>query len=159
MYQSSDRISCLPFCNVPIVVISRAKSQFADLIFVYRRSVEIVLLLIDCCFSISWTRYFIWSILAFIYYGPSPTLRFSGPYFTVFGLNTEYTINLRIQSKIRENMDQKNSVFGQLLRSPTCGRAACIGEPGIIQWFPEKSITMRFLRIVRTERNLALHWI
>ena len=37
---------------------------------------------------------------------------FSGPYFPVFGLNMEiYGV------QIRENTDQKNSVFGQFLRS------------------------------------------
>ena len=37
---------------------------------------------------------------------------FSGPYFPVFGLNTEiYGVNLRIQSKYRKMRTRKNSVF------------------------------------------------
>ena len=41
---------------------------------------------------------------------------FFGPYFPVFGLNTEiYYVNLRVQ--MGENTDRKNSVFGQFLRS------------------------------------------
>ena len=40
--KSSDGVPCLPFCNVPTVVISRVKSQFADSVFVYRQSVEIL---------------------------------------------------------------------------------------------------------------------
>ena len=39
---------------------------------------------------------------------------FSGPYFPVFGLNTEiYSINLRTQSKYRKIRSRKNSVFEQ----------------------------------------------
>ena len=42
----------------------------------------------------------------------------SGPYFTVFGLNTEiYFINLRIQSKYRKIWTRNNSVFGHFSRS------------------------------------------
>ena len=38
---------------------------------------------------------------------------FSGPYFPVFGLNTEiYGVNLRIQSEYRKMRTRKNSVFG-----------------------------------------------
>ena len=38
---------------------------------------------------------------------------FSGPYFPVFGLNTEiYSINLRMRSKYRKIRSRKNSVFG-----------------------------------------------
>ena len=38
---------------------------------------------------------------------------FSGPYFPVFGLNTEiYGVNLRIKSKYRKLWTRKNSVFG-----------------------------------------------
>ena len=40
---------------------------------------------------------------------------FSGPYFPVFGLNTEiYSVNLRIQSAYRKLRTRKNSVFGHL---------------------------------------------
>ena len=43
---------------------------------------------------------------------------FSGPYFPVFGLNTEiYSVNLRIQSEYRKIRTKKNSVFGHFLRS------------------------------------------
>ena len=43
---------------------------------------------------------------------------FSGPYFPVFGLNTEiYGLNLRIQSKYRKIRNRKNSVFRHLSRS------------------------------------------
>ena len=43
---------------------------------------------------------------------------FSGPYFTVFWLNTEiYRLNLRIQSKYGKIQTRKNSVFGHFSRS------------------------------------------
>ena len=43
---------------------------------------------------------------------------FSGPYFPVFGLNTEiYRVNLRIQSEYRKIRIRKNSVFGHFSRS------------------------------------------
>ena len=39
----------------------------------------------------------------------------SGPYFLVFGLNTEiYEVNLRIQSEYRKKRTRSNSVFGHL---------------------------------------------
>ena len=42
----------------------------------------------------------------------------SGPYFPVFGLNTEiYSINLRIQSEYRKIRTRNNSVFGHFSRS------------------------------------------
>ena len=38
---------------------------------------------------------------------------FFDPYFTAFGLNTErYLVTPRIQSECEENMDQKNSEYG-----------------------------------------------
>ena len=38
---------------------------------------------------------------------------FCGPYFSVFGLNTEiYGVNLRIQSEYRKIRTRKNSAFG-----------------------------------------------
>ena len=43
---------------------------------------------------------------------------FSGPYFPVFGLNTEiYSIDLRIQSECRKIRTWKNSLFKQFSRS------------------------------------------
>ena len=48
----------LPFYNASTVVISRAKSRFADSILVYRWSVKIALPLIECSFSMPLTRYF-----------------------------------------------------------------------------------------------------
>ena len=43
---------------------------------------------------------------------------FSGPYFPVFGLNTEiYSVNLRIQSEYRKIWTRKNSVYGHFSRS------------------------------------------
>ena len=43
---------------------------------------------------------------------------FSGPYFPIFGLNTEiYRVNLRIQSEYRKIRIRKNSVFGHFSRS------------------------------------------
>ena len=43
---------------------------------------------------------------------------FSGPYFTVFGLNTEiYSVNLHIQSECRKIGTRKNSLFGHFSRS------------------------------------------
>ena len=42
----------------------------------------------------------------------------SGPYFPVFGLNTEfYSVNLRIQSEYRKIQTRNNSVFGHFSRS------------------------------------------
>ena len=42
----------------------------------------------------------------------------SGPYFPVFGLNTEiYEVNLRIQSEYRNIRTRNNSVFGHFSRS------------------------------------------
>ena len=43
---------------------------------------------------------------------------FSGPYFLVFGLNTEiYGVNLRVQSEYWKIQARKNSVFGPFFRS------------------------------------------
>ena len=48
---------------------------------------------------------------------------FSGPYFSVFGLNTEtYRVNLRIKSEYRKIRTRKNFVFGHFSRSVICGR-------------------------------------
>ena len=45
----------------------------------------------------------------------------SGPYFPVFGLNTEiYFINFCIQSEYRKIQARNNSVFGHFLRSEFC---------------------------------------
>ena len=42
----------------------------------------------------------------------------SGPYFPVFGLNTEiYTVNFRIQSEYRKIRTRNNSVFGYFSRT------------------------------------------
>ena len=46
---------------------------------------------------------------------------FSGPYFPVFGLNTEiYGLNLRIQSEYWKIRTRKNFVFGHVLRNEFC---------------------------------------
>ena len=46
---------------------------------------------------------------------------FSGPYFPVFGLNTEiYRVHLRIQSEYRKLRSRKNSVFGYFSHSASC---------------------------------------
>ena len=48
---------------------------------------------------------------------------FSGPYFPVFGLNTEiYSVNFRIQSKYRKIRTKKNSIFGHFSRSGNYGK-------------------------------------
>ena len=53
---------------------------------------------------------------------------FSGPYFPVFGPNTEiYSANLRIQSEYRKVRTRKNSVFGHFSRSET--EVNCAGQP------------------------------
>ena len=45
---------------------------------------------------------------------------FSGPFFSVFGLDTEiYGVNLRIQSEYRKIRTRKNTVLGHFLRSVT----------------------------------------
>ena len=42
---------------------------------------------------------------------------YSGPYFPVFGLNTDmYSVNLRFQSEYRKLLTRKNSVFGHFSR-------------------------------------------
>ena len=42
----------------------------------------------------------------------------SGPYFPVFGLNTEiYSVNLRIQSEYRKMQTRNNSIFGHFSRA------------------------------------------
>ena len=42
----------------------------------------------------------------------------SGPYFPVFGLNTErYGVSLRIQSECRKIRKKNNSIFGHFSRS------------------------------------------
>ena len=44
-----------------------------------------------------------------------------GPYFPVFGLNTEiYFVNLRIQSEYRKIQTRNNSAFAHFLRSEFC---------------------------------------
>ena len=54
--------------------------------------------------------------LDFFYYTVwkvSKYAEFSGPYFPVFGLNTEiYSVNLRVQSEYRKIRTRKSSVFG-----------------------------------------------
>ena len=66
-------IPYLCFFKVPTVVKFRVQSQFADSTLVCRRSLKIVLPLIDCCFSICWTRHFTYSIASFVKCSPSPT--------------------------------------------------------------------------------------
>ena len=45
----------------------------------------------------------------------------SGPYFPVFGLNTEvYSVNFCIQSKYRKIRTRNNSVFGHFSHSVEC---------------------------------------
>ena len=45
-------------------------------------------------------------------------LFFSGPYFTVFGVNSDiYSVNLRIQYECTKIGTTKNSVFGHFSRS------------------------------------------
>ena len=47
----------------------------------------------------------------------------SGPYFSLFELNTEiYSVNLRVQSKYRKTRTRNNSVFGHFTRSVTLSR-------------------------------------
>ena len=55
----------------------------------------------------------------------------SGPYFSVFGMNTEiYGINLCIQSKYGEVRTRKNSVFGHfsLSGSPKKSKVRLVGS-------------------------------
>ena len=50
----------------------------------------------------------------------------SGPYFPVFGLNTEvYSVNLHIQSEYRKIWTRKTSIFGHFSRSAS-NRNACV---------------------------------
>ena len=60
---------------------------------------------------------------------------FSGPYFPVFGLNTDiYGVNIRIQSEYRKIRTRRNSVFGHFSRGykidhgPPCMYHVCIGS-------------------------------
>ena len=58
----------------------------------------------------------------------------SGPYFPIFGLNTEkYSISLRIQSEYRKIRTRNNSVFGYFLCS--------VRKYKQINFFPHKMIT------------------
>ena len=63
------------------------------------------------------------TILSFVLHHCVKSLQirsFSGPYFPVFGLNTEiYSVNLRIQSKCGKIRTGKKPVFGQHLRLKT----------------------------------------
>ena len=49
--KSSDGMPCFSLCYVSAVVISQAKTQFADSVLVYRGSVEINLPLTNCCLN------------------------------------------------------------------------------------------------------------
>ena len=54
---------------------------------------------------------------------------FSGPYFPVFGLNTDiYRVNLRIQSKYRKIRTKKNSVFRHFSHSDSYYQGCYIFE-------------------------------
>ena len=66
---------------------------------------------------------------------------FSGPYFPVFGLNTEiYEVNLHIQSEYREIRTRKNSVFGNFLRSGFSSKfSTSIFSPNTGKYGPEKT--------------------
>ena len=56
---------------------------------------------------------------------------FSGPYFPVFGLNTEiYGVNLRIQSDYRKIRTKKKSVFGPFSRSGEQKKAQKVNKEG-----------------------------
>ena len=47
----------------------------------------------------------------------------SGPYFSVFGLNTQiYGVNLPIQSEYRKIRTRNNSIFGHFTRSESFSR-------------------------------------
>ena len=60
---------------------------------------------------------------------------FSGPYFPVFGLNTE--IYLRVQSEYKKIRTRKNSVFGHFSRSETSETLAI--KKGMIKLYPINS--------------------
>ena len=51
----------------------------------------------------------------------------SGPYFSVFGLNTErYSVSLRIQSGYRKIRTRNNSVFGHFSRCDSYDYCSCL---------------------------------
>ena len=53
----------------------------------------------------------------------------SGPYFPVFGLNTEnYGVSLRIQSEYRKILTRNNSVFGNSSRSVTKSKSLILSS-------------------------------
>ena len=64
---------------------------------------------------------------------------FSGPYFPVFGLNTEiYSVNLCIQSKNGKIRTRKNSVFGHFLCSECLYSQVQLKEWQVQQLFHKK---------------------
>ena len=55
--------------------------------------------------------------------------------------------------RMRENTDQNYSEYGHFFSSVRTG------ESDIVQWFPGKSVMMRFSWIILKEYNLVSHWI
>ena len=77
---------------------------------------------------------------------------FSGPYFSVFGLNTEiYRVNLPIQSEYRKMQTRINPLFGHFLRRTTPK------EDKISTWLERYKI-MIILLINLSEKTISMNF-
>ena len=79
----------------------------------------------------------------------------SGPYFPVFGLNTEiYFVNIRIQSENREIRTRKNSVFGHFSCSVILSN--CLESVVRLPWVVSESyrILNKLLKILKILKEL-----
>ena len=96
-----------------------------------------------------------------------------GPYFPVFGLNTEiYSVNLRIQPEYRKIRTRKNSVFGHFLRSehiegfqwwiPRWVKKENAWKSDVWRCTCNKHVTLHFpsfgLNMERCEMSLRIHY-
>ena len=72
----------------------------------------------------------------------------SGPYFPVFGLNTEiYSLNLRIQSEYRKIRTRKNSVFGHFSRSEIFQKILSIKDYQMCYSMPYHTFSLKQVHI------------
>ena len=103
-FSESAFILILSICACLCVRIHMLEFIFNIFLFIFW-CLFLPLLLFLCLCKDRWLTYTVWKVSK---YGA-----FSGPYFPVFGLNTEIYWIWRTQ----ENTDQKNSVFGHFSRS------------------------------------------
>ena len=78
-----------------------------------------LLVMLSCSIHVCFTSQELFLLIsAEIQIGQNHSFLSSGPYFPIFGLNTEICgVNLRIQSKCGKIQTRKNSVLGQFSRS------------------------------------------